>query len=56
MSKITEQIFDFINKFKVIAESEAKIKFDLTECNQYISAEDILTSEKVFIPEINAYW
>lgn len=56
MSNLTEKNFDFINKFKIIAESEAEIKFDLTQCNQYIDTKDHLTSQKVFIPEIDAYW
>lgn len=51
-----EYEYKFKNRSTKIVESGAKIKFDLTEGDKFHKENDVLTSEKVIIPEIDAHW
>lgn len=51
---------EILRKSLTIAESQAKIKFDLTEHdelnNQEAEKGTFLCSNKIHIPEINGFW
>lgn len=56
MSSCAEIEYKFLNKPIKVAESEAKIKFDLSQRDKIHKEPSIINSERIHIPEIDAYW